>query len=398
MVISAGAELLNTILESDTNAESTVSHYFQRHPQYGSHDRRLIADAVYGCLRRLRSLGYALGHPERPNWQITPDEARSRVELWVALQKSDARQNLADFPAAVASDLPDWIYTALCIGREVDETQALAQALAQPAPVDLRVNTLRAARPAVLRQLHHDGIDATPTPFSPDGIRLTNRLSLIEHPLYQTGVIEIQDEGSQLISRILAPRRQEIVVDFCAGAGGKTLHLGALMANTGMIYALDRAPRRLEQLRDRARRAGLNNVHLMRIDSLNGALVLRNKADRVLVDAPCTGSGTFRRRPDRKWRTHNLDYLTAEQTRILATASELVRPGGKLVYATCSLFHAENNAIIDQFRVTHPEFNLLSLESFYSRVKLPNQDQFFLRLDPHQHGTDGFYAVLFLRG
>lgn len=263
--------------------------------------------------------------------------------------------------------------------------------------MDLRVNTLRADRPAILRQLHAANIAATPTPFSPDGIRLSARLSLTEHPLYQNGAIEIQDEASQLISRLLAPRRQEIVVDFCAGAGGKTLHLGALMSNSGTIYALDRAPQRLEQLRARARRAGLNNVHLMRIDNLNTLAALTRKVDRVLVDAPCTGSGTLRRRPDRKWRVHNLDYLTAEQSRILSAAAELVRPGGKLVYATCSLFQAENETIIEQFQASHPDFILLSLESFFTRLSLPNQDPFALRLNPHQHGTDGFYAVLFTR-
>ncbi|CAK0760863.1 16S rRNA (cytosine967-C5)-methyltransferase [Gammaproteobacteria bacterium] len=415
LVISA--ELLCAVLDDACGANRYLLRYFQEHPQFGSHDRRVLADVVYGCLRRLRSLGHTLGQPERPDWHLTAVEARVRVAAWMLTTDMFSRKEIDDAlggevefldikrgndpPPAVAADLPDWLYDELIAVLGTTETRALAQALLQPAPLDLRVNTQRTSRAKVARQLHDAGIAATPTPFSPVGLRLSARISIIENPLYRHGLVEIQDEGSQLIALLLAPRRNEIIVDFCAGAGGKTLHLGALMANTGALYAFDPATRRLDELRVRVERAGLTTVRITRIDDLVAApiLALRGKVDRVLVDAPCTGSGTLRRAPDIKWHYHDLDRLATEQRRILATAASLLRPGGHLVYATCSLSPTENDAVVADFLFSHPDFIPVPPHSLSTRLNIPVtfsnlHEMPALRLYPHHHGTDGFFAML----
>ncbi|CAK0750626.1 16S rRNA (cytosine967-C5)-methyltransferase [Gammaproteobacteria bacterium] len=418
-LITVAAELLGAVLSAEQGADHTLSRYFQDHPRFGSRDRRILADAVYGCLRRLRSLGYILGQPEHPNWRLTKFEAQTRLAAWILNEGNEKREEINAIlgaeinllpaniaisrPPAVAADLPDWLYDALTLELGTTEVQTLAAALVLPALLDLRVNTLRTNRGEVIRQLQEAGIEATPTPLSPVGLRLPARTSLMESELYRQGLVEIQDEGSQLIGQLLAPRRHEIVVDFCAGAGGKTLHLGALMANTGTLHAFDPVPRRLDQLRSRIERAGITTVRSARIDNLAAPpiLALRGKVDRVLVDAPCTGTGTLRRSPDIKWRHHNLTRLTTEQKQILATAATLVRPGGRLVYATCSLLRAENEAIVEDFLASHPDFVLIPPDTSLARLNIPpdllSKEAQALRLYPHRHATDGFYAALLAR-
>lgn len=417
LLLTVGADLLCAVLADGRGADQTLFSYFQKHPQFGSRERRGLADAVYGCLRRLRSLGDTLGQSERSDWRLTTAEAQRRIATWMAgeghWQREEIHAVLGDdihFPRedaetlspAVVADLPDWLYTMLSAELGAAETYTLAQALTQPAPLDLRVNSLRASRAEVVRQLQAEGIEAMLTPFSPVGLRLAARTPFSENLLYREGIVEIQDEGSQLIGFLLAPRRHEIVVDFCAGAGGKTLHLGALMANTGTLHAFDSAPRRLEQLRLRIDRAGLTTVRIARIDSLTAPpiLALQGKVDRILVDAPCTGSGTVRRNPDIKWRHHDLAALITEQRRILATAATLLRPGGRLVYATCSLLPAENEEVIEDFLTSHSNFIQIPLDSLFIRLGIPrtlSKKNSALRLYPHHHGTDGFYAVLLER-
>jgi 16S rRNA (cytosine967-C5)-methyltransferase len=286
----------------------------------------------------------------------------------------------------------------------------LLAAMIEAAQLDLRVNTQRAQRDDVLAELRatsrqHAPLQAEPTPYSPEGIRLLEKPGLTRWPLYQDGKIEVQDEGSQLIARLVAPRRGEMVVDFCAGAGGKTLALGSLMRSTGRIYAFDIHARRLAGLGPRLKRSGLSNVHPAAIATENDLRVKRlsGKIDRVLVDAPCSGSGTLRRNPDLKWRfdESELARVNGVQQKVLRAAARLVKPGGRIVYATCSLLAEENQAVVERFVADQPQFvQVPAMEVLRPQgIEIPGLKDaapYFVML-PHVHGTDGFFAAVLQR-
>ena len=398
-------------------ADGVLSAFFRKH-RSGGRDRALIAEAGYAGLRRLRSLQRmtaALAPPRRLPLQVALAITRllgvSLRQLEPALAPADhewLRQQAgvpldADDAAPLGErlDLPDWLAAQLAAEFPAGELPALARMLNSPAPLDLRVNILKADRAAVLARLRDEGLRAEPTPLSPVGIRVAGRPALHKHPLFLDGTLEVQDEGSQLLGLLVQPRRGEMVVDYCAGAGGKTLQLGAMMRSTGRLYAFDVAEQRLARLRPRAARAGLSNVHPVCISGGSDARVKRlsGKADRVLVDAPCSGLGTLRRNPDLKWRQtpDSVAELTTRQTEILAAAARLVRPGGRLVYATCSLLAAENDAVLDAFLAAHPAFRPLPAAEILAGqgIALDTGDR--LRLLPHRHGTDGFFAAVMER-
>ena len=310
-----------------------------------------------------------------------------------------------DLPPAVRLDLPDWLYETLAGQFSAEELEKLALSLNQSAPLDLRVNLLKAEREPVLARLKADGLAAEACRYSPIGIRLVGKPSLSRHPLFLDGSIEVQDEGSQLLGFLLQPKRGEMVADFCAGAGGKTLLLGALMRSQGRLYAFDVAEKRLAKLKPRLARSGLSNVHPVRIESENDIKIKRlaGKLDRVLVDAPCSGLGTLRRNPDLKWRQtpESVAELNAKQASILNAAAGLVKKGGRLVYATCSLLEAENEAIVSAFLTTHPDFVSLSaidvLRKQGIEIDATDSADDRLRLSPYRHGTDGFFAAVLER-
>ena len=243
--------------------------------------------------------------------------------------------------------------------------------------------------------------------FSPDGVRLIDKPGLIRWPMYQEGRIDVQDEGSQLIARLVAPRRGEMVCDFCAGAGGKTLALGALMRSTGRLYAFDINEKRLAGIKPRIRRAGLTNVHpiAIRDEHDNHIKRLRGKFDRVLVDAPCTGTGTLRRNPDLKWRlsVEELHRINAVQKSVLEEASKLLKKGGRIVYATCSMLRVENQEVVEDFLKRHPDFELLNASEILSKQGVEFTDEqkqkagdYFVML-PNRHDTDGFFAAVLVK-
>jgi 16S rRNA (cytosine967-C5)-methyltransferase len=244
-------------------------------------------------------------------------------------------------------------------------------------------------------------VAAAPTPHSPAGIRLKGKPAINRHDLFLDGSIEVQDEGSQLLAYLVGPRRGEMVADFCAGAGGKTLALSMLMHGTGRVYAMDVSERRLRELAPRAARAGISNVHPIVLSGENDirAKRLAGKLDRVLVDAPCSGFGTLRRNPDLKWRHGEaaIAELAAKQARILSAAATLVKPGGRLVYATCSILPDENEAVADAFAASQPEFAPLACAELLAAQRIPLDTGERLRLWPHVHGTDGFFAAAFTR-
>jgi 16S rRNA (cytosine967-C5)-methyltransferase len=302
---------------------------------------------------------------------------------------------------AERADLPDWLCERLLATYDEERLLRLAQSLNQPAPLDVRVNTLKLGRDAALARLRDSGLEASPCTLSPHGIRLAGKPALQKHPLFLDGSIEAQDEGSQVLGFLMQPKPGEFVVDFCAGAGGKTLQLGSMMRSTGRLYALDVSEKRLARLRPRVARAGLSNVHPILIAHERDARLKRlaGKADRVLVDAPCSGLGTLRRNPDLKWRQTPaaIDEMVLRQQAILEAAAKLVRPGGRLVYATCSLLAEENDNIIDAFLTAHPEFIALSAEDILTRQGIAPGTGERLRLSPLVHGTDGFFAAVLIR-
>ena len=399
--------VLGQLLRFDHPADAVVSRYFREHRQLGHADRAFVAETVFAVLRRGRSIearcAGQLSDRRRLLATLALGRGWSQRELAPVLKASEEEWLAAakampesDLPPAVRCDLPDWLYERLEQQFGVEETLALSRAMNQSAPLDLRVNTLKASRESVLEKLAADGIGAVPGALSPLAVRLRDKPALAKHPLFLEGAFEVQDEGSQLLGFLLEPKRGEMVVDFCAGAGGKTLLLGALMRNTGRLYAFDVSDKRLANLKPRLARSGLSNVHPARIEHERDQKIKRlsGKADRVLVDAPCSGLGTLRRNPDLKWRQSetSISELTSKQAAILDSAATLVRPGGRLVYATCSLLTAENDAIVAAFLERHPEFTLLPASTLLARQGIAYEGD-TLRLLPHKHNTDGFFAA-----
>ena len=410
--IDAIVHALAVVLPARTPADVVLKHYFRDNRSLGSRDRALVADTVYSVLRRRRLLE-----------TLTPSAAPRELALasLVKLQgvsigqlesllKSSERNWLAELkardmdalPFEVKADLPDWVIERLRRRYADSEILALARSLQHPAPLDLRVNTLKAPREAVLERLEADGTPGAATRYSPVGVRVKEKVALNKHPMYLDGAVEVQDEGSQILGLLVEPRRSDMVVDFCAGAGGKTLQLGAAMGSHGRLYAYDVSDKRLANLTPRLRRSGLSNVHPQRIDGENDSKVkrLRGKVDRVLVDAPCTGLGTLRRNPDLKTRQTEagLAELTAKQWAILEAAAALVKPGGRLVYGTCSLLEEENEAIVERFLAAHPDFAIVPCSEVLARqgIAIPGCER-YLKLLPHVHDTDGFFAAVMQR-
>jgi len=403
--------LLGELLSTSGPADAAVSRYFRAHRNLGQQDRAFVAETVYAVLRRRRSLEAAAQSVAPRDLAIA---ALVRVRglsgraLEGALRDGEAAlvsrvkaAKAEGFPPAVRADLPDWLWQRLDALYGPDEALRIAQGLLNPAPLDLRVNLAKLSREEALERLQASGIEGSPTPYSPAGIRLAAKPAINRHPLFTGGAVEVQDEGSQVLAYLVAPRRGEMVADYCAGAGGKTLALAMLMRGSGRIYALDVSAKRLAELAPRAARAGVTSVHPLVLSGEGDARAKRlaGKLDRVLVDAPCSGFGTLRRNPDLKWRhgPEAIGELAAKQAGILEAAARLVKPGGRLVYATCSILPEENEAIADAFGAAHPEFAPLSCGDLLRAQRIDLDCGPRLRLWPHRHGSDGFFAAAFER-
>ena len=413
-LLDLSTELLRAVLKLDQPADAVVSAFFRRQAKLGSRERHALAETTYHVLRhrlRLQHLAQSgSGAIERRlailGWRGTPGVLQSALgpqeQQW--LQHVQAL-DLSTMPDKLRHNLPDWIATPLRERLGEEEFMALAQALNEAAPLDLRVNLLKSKREEALAVLQAAGIDAQPTPYSPWGLRVQGKPALNKLQIFTSGAVEVQDEGSQLLALLLAPKRSEMVVDFCAGAGGKTLALGAAMRNTGRLYAFDVSGSRLDALKPRLARSGLSNVYPAQLSHERDERVKRlaGKIDRVLVDAPCSGLGTLRRNPDLKWRQspQAVQELRAKQAAILASAARLVKSGGRLVYATCSLLPAENEDIAREFSAAHPEYEPLDAAELLTQAQVPQAESLvsegFLRLWPHRHATDGFFAAAWQR-
>jgi len=389
-------------------ADETLSRYFRAHRGLGQSERAFIAETVFAVLRRKRSLEAAAGS-DQPRLLVAAALVRvlgysGRALAGLFDDELIARLRAAkteSFPPAVRAELPDWLWLRLVAAHGETEAMHLAQALANPAPLDVRVNLARASRDEVLAQLQASGLEPRATPYSPAGIRLAGKPPINRHALFKEGLVEVQDEGSQLIAWLLAPRRGEMIADYCAGAGGKTLAAAALMRGTGRIYAFDTSPKRLASLAPRAARAGITNVHCVVLAAGQDARVKRlaGKLDRVLVDAPCSGFGTLRRNPELKWRYDEkaVSELAAKQGRILAAAGRLVKPGGRLVYATCSILQEENESVAAAFLAEHREFEPVGSAGLLAAQRIELDTGEHLKLSPQRHATDAFFAAVFER-
>lgn len=402
---------LGRVLPMNEPADLALSHYFRVHRELGQLDRGVIAESVYGVLRHRYGLEFHTGADTAVRLLLAYFNSVQGVslrELASLVSRADAqwaaehkRQAGAELPLNVAAELPQWLVERLAAHMPREEILALGRVLQQPAPLDLRVNTLLATRNSVLARFAQEGIAARPTPYSPFGIRLESKPALNRHTLYTSGVVEVQDESSQLACCLLAPKRREMVIDFCAGAGGKTLALGALMQSLGRLYAYEISQPRLTRFKPRLKRSGLSNVYPQLLRDEHDARVKRlaGKIDRVLVDAPCSGMGTLRRNPDLKWRQSEASVaeLMLKQVSILNAASALLKPGGRLVYATCSLLRCENQDVVAAFLAAHPQFVLKPARDILVEQQIALDTGDFLELYPHRHGCDGFFAAVMER-
>jgi 16S rRNA (cytosine967-C5)-methyltransferase len=410
-VLASAEEVLREILRFAAPADTTLSRYFKDHPRLGGRERGAIAECVYAVLRNknfftefsepnggatMRRL-MLLGMADAVGVDALPGLSDEEVE-WLKRMKDIDRSLLHK---SLRTNMPKWLWEKLVGQYGETEALQLADALNTPAPLDLRVNALKADRDKVIAQLAEAPIAANPTPYAPLGLRVLKKPQLQNLPLFKEGAIEVQDEGSQVLAQILGARRGEMVVDFCAGAGGKTLALGAQMRNTGRLYAFDVSEKRLAKLKPRLARSGLSNVHPVAIAHERDAKIKRlaGKIDRVLVDAPCSGMGTLRRNPDVKWRQPEgaIAEMHDKQVAILDGAARLVKAGGRLVYATCSLLNEENDAVAQQFVASHPDFQLVPMSQVLAEQKIDLEMGDYLKLLPHRHQTDGFFAAVFER-
>ncbi len=427
-------DLLTEIWGGTAPPDVVADTYFRKRRYAGSGDRRAINERVYNTLRRRARLDWwiertGLGLEPAPRTRIVADLAVSErtapdaiaylfsggrhCPAALAARETELAEALygrplhhRDMPRPVAYEYPEWMdasFAALWGERLEAEIAALNQA----APVDLRVNTLKATTEKAQASLAGAFIDAQPTPLSPIGLRVDGHPRLGGTEAFKQGLVEIQDEGSQLLAMLVGARPGMTVVDFCAGAGGKTLALAAAMADkdrvSGRLFACDISANRLERMQGRIKRAGAFGVKRRTIAAQDDNWVAENasRADRVLTDVPCTGTGTWRRHVHAKWRFQPTDLADLQelQRRILTTAATLVKPGGRLVYATCSLLQEENEQQWAWFLENHTDFSPVSVDQIWSETVggPPPPAGPCLRLSPASTGTDGFFCAVLER-
>ena len=409
-LLDIATELLREVGKLDMPADVVVSNFFRKNRELGPRERHALAETAYAVLRQRLLFQHLAqsgsGALERRlailAWQGNETLIRGGMgpheQQWLNQVKAIDRNA---FSEKLRHNMPDWLAGALKNDLDDEGFWKFVASMSTSAPLDLRVNMFKTNRDKAQAQLHEAGIESFPTPFSPWGLRVDGKPALQKTDVFLRGDVEVQDEGSQLLAAMVSPKRGEMVVDFCAGAGGKTLALGAAMRSTGRLYAFDVNGHRLDKLKPRLARSGLSNVHPAQLTNERDDRVKRlsGKIDRVLVDAPCSGLGTLRRNPDLKWRlsAKAIDELCELQAKILESACRLLKPGGRLVYATCSPLRREDEAIAEAFSAAHPEFKLLDAGELLKAAGVERADELnangYMRSWPHAHGMDGFFAA-----
>ena len=426
--VAAAIDILTAIDTGGRPADDVAADYFRRRRYIGAKDRAQIAGHVYAVLRHRAALdwwigkhGVGIGPRSRvlaclvliEGWRPEVIAACCDADRFRPALLSQPEERLVygvatrtlrhpEMSREVANDLPEWLepYLDRVFGKGLEAEMA---ALNASAPTDLRVNLLKSDRETARRALALEGVPADPTPLSPIGLRLRDRVPLGNLATFKEGLVEVQDEGSQIAALLADARPGMRVVDFCAGAGGKTLALAAGMANRGKLVACEVSRRRLDRSARRLRRAGVGNVERRGLTGERDKWVKHHKGsfERVFVDVPCLGTGTWRRNPDAKWRCRpeDLAELIERQQQILRSAARLVRPGGRVIYATCSLLREEDEAQAETFLAAEPDFSLLPVARAWSETiggASPGGEN-YLRLTPARHGTDGFFVAIFER-
>ncbi|HEX8702062.1 MAG TPA: RsmB/NOP family class I SAM-dependent RNA methyltransferase [Myxococcaceae bacterium] len=431
LVLQACLEAYGSVRHEGRLADRALDFTLRRKAHLYSTERRAVAERVYALLRRQRTVDYLLSHARRgferlettrqdvlrlaasrilhgePTATVAHDSALSGEDVAALEALPEAAEALQALPEArrfpVAASLPDFLAEKFRETFGEDAMRAM-DAMNERAPLTARANLFKADREALRQRLATEGVESTPTPLSPLGLWLETRVNIFALESFRDGMLEMQDEGSQLLGMLVdAPPTR--VVDACAGAGGKTLQLAVQMKNRGDLHALDVDEGRIDELRKRARRAGVHNVRTQVIPPEGAAAdeaiaPLKGKADRVLVDAPCSGTGTYRRKPDARYRLSPADLEThvARQKALLERFSSMVKPGGRLIYGTCSVLREENEAVVEDFLSRHPDFSVRPVsEELGPELGARVSRGPFLRLAPHTHGTDGFFGAILVR-
>lgn len=431
-LLGHSSELLQLVRSSERPADGVIDTFFRSHKYLGSHDRRFIAETTYGTLRHLRKCEYLLvksldgaegGMIQEDGFlllivtYLVALDRRTKIDaedvqpilksgklkehlggIMKAIAASQKSKEEEPEPIALKYSFPDWMVARFVEQYGEAETEALCRSLNEQAPVTLRVNELKSNLQACQQALKAEEIETIPGSLSPISLHLTKRLNVFQLESFRSGLFEVQDEGSQLLPLLIDPKPTAKVLDACAGAGGKTLELAALMKNRGEVVATDVHSSRLEELRKRTRRAGVSNVRIQQIDDVADlAEKYTGHFDVVLVDAPCSGIGTLRRNPGMKWMVteETVKEVSEKQFHILDASASLVADGGMLTYATCTLFTEENEGVVERFLKQHPEFSLPSVPPRSSRFDSTRFfDGKYVRFLPHREGTDGFFVAV----
>ena len=412
------AEVFDEVAETGRPADRIIDHFFRGRKYLGSRDRRFIAESMYGMLRHATAIRFIL---DRASLE---DSSKNACAVYLCFKEletpatliehgilSDSEVNRVssakeDWIVKSAKDqallysFPEWLINSWNGQYGDTETSSLCGSLNDTAPMTLRVNTLKISRQECKEVLFNEGIDTVETVHSPFGLQLLKRQNIFGSPAFRSGYFEMQDEGSQLLSLVVDPKPGAKVVDACAGAGGKALAMAAMMRNKGEIYAFDTNDKRIEELKKRIRRSGVDLIRTTVIEE--GMIVesMSGKADYVLVDAPCSGTGTIRRNPGMKWTVSAamVQEMSQKQLEILSLNAQYVKGNGRLVYATCSLQSEENENVAELFLQSHPEFTLIDPRTILERYGLANlAGNRYFQLLPHHHLTDGFFAAVFIR-
>lgn len=422
--LQAAVDVLAAMDADPASGDGIVRAYFRNRRYIGSKDRRDISDRLWRTVRHRGRLAWYLGE-DTPSLRllVLADSLLNDGQDVAALESlcsgetytpapmtDEERETLTgvkarspeDMSAQIATECPDWLWPYFT-DLYGDDAETELAALTEEAPVDLRVNTLKGDRAAAKAALEAEGLSVETTALSPIGLRLSGRTALGNSKAFTDGLVEVQDEGSQLASLLVDARLDHEVLDFCAGSGGKTLAMAAAMGGHGRIIATDNEARRLNKAKPRLKRAGVFSVTTRVLDPANTNWLhkKRKSFDRVLVDAPCSGTGAWRRQPDARWNftPKDLGRHIATQDSLLTQGGRMVKPSGRLIYVTCSLLRQENEDRIESFLERHEHFRSLSVAEIWKAVlgtRYPGRGK-FLRLSPRRHQTDGFFIAILQR-